>query len=260
MTPTVSDIISKLFYAGRLSAHPCVSDRGLVFTKQEGSSVKTGRQRARAARAILVFNLGFGSARWNRISRSFENPLESLATTDIYQFLLRNFQNRRRSKLTDRGICVLSPFNQQTKRLRADITGVEMRDQWKYDKRQDKKIQEDSLDGTSTRFFNIDTVDKFQGSERDAVIVSLVMKSSTAGGGRTADPHFINVACSRAKHLLVLVGRVAELAQDDPIWQSILEYASDSNSCQIFNCQSPADVGIKLQDWYDRLDGRKTKL
>jgi len=55
----------------------------------------------------------------------------------------------------------------------------------------------------------VGTVDSFQGSEADLVIVSLVRNNPRAGGaalGFLRDRRRINVALSRAKWQLVLVG------------------------------------------------------
>ena len=62
---------------------------------------------------------------------------------------------------------------------------------------------EGEVDGdTAAMVENIDTVDKFQGSQRKVVIVSTCVDKKPH---RLSDPHFINVACSRAQHLLSLV-------------------------------------------------------
>lgn len=69
---------------------------------------------------------------------------------------------------------------------------------------------------------NIDTVDKFQGSERYVVIISTCVDTKPL---RAADPHFINVASSRAKHLLVVVGNFSHGHAVDKDWCYILQHA-----------------------------------
>ncbi|MCK8827059.1 AAA domain-containing protein [Natroniella acetigena] len=54
--------------------------------------------------------------------------------------------------------------------------------------------------------FRVGTVDRFQGMERDIVIVSMVRNNPNNAIGFARSPERINVALSRAKELLVLVG------------------------------------------------------
>jgi superfamily I DNA and/or RNA helicase len=50
------------------------------------------------------------------------------------------------------------------------------------------------------------TVDRFQGQEKDIIIVSLVRNNQQRNVGFAKKPHRINVAFSRAKNLLIIVG------------------------------------------------------
>uniref|UniRef100_A0A0G4FU31 Helicase ATP-binding domain-containing protein n=1 Tax=Chromera velia CCMP2878 TaxID=1169474 RepID=A0A0G4FU31_9ALVE len=68
---------------------------------------------------------------------------------------------------------------------------------------------------------NIDTVDKFQGAERAAVVVSACVDKKPL---RASDPHFINVACSRAKHMLFVVGNFTALNQCED-WKAVYTHA-----------------------------------
>jgi superfamily I DNA and/or RNA helicase len=54
---------------------------------------------------------------------------------------------------------------------------------------------------------SVNTVDQFQGSERDVVIVSLTRTDSQLTGEFIKDFRRINVAISRAKKLLIIIGR-----------------------------------------------------
>jgi len=52
------------------------------------------------------------------------------------------------------------------------------------------------------------TVDRFQGQEKDIIIVSLVRNNKEHNVGFAKKPHRVNVAFSRARNLLVIVGNV----------------------------------------------------
>lgn len=60
---------------------------------------------------------------------------------------------------------------------------------------------------------DVNTVDQFQGSERDVVIVSLVRSGPKLTGEFARDFRRINVACSRARKLLIIVGSVPTFAR-----------------------------------------------
>ena len=75
----------------------------------------------------------------------------------------------------------------------------------KLEKRAYWKLQE-----TERNYKNIDlrfgTVDRFQGEEKDIVIVSLVRNNKNHNIGFAKKPNRVNVAFSRAKNLLIIVG------------------------------------------------------
>src|SRR5438874_13577401 len=53
---------------------------------------------------------------------------------------------------------------------------------------------------------DVESVDAFEGRESDGVILSLVRSNDRAAIGFLNDPNRVNVAISRAKKLLVIVG------------------------------------------------------
>ena len=57
---------------------------------------------------------------------------------------------------------------------------------------------------------SVNTVDGFQGSERDVIIISCV-RSGGGSIGFLQDKQRLNVALTRAKHCLVLIGDIAAL-------------------------------------------------
>jgi DNA replication ATP-dependent helicase Dna2 len=69
----------------------------------------------------------------------------------------------------------------------------------------------------------VDTVDRFQGSSKEVVLVSFVA-TGTLDGPLFEDYRRINVALTRAKKSLVLVGDADALASD-PFYARMLDWA-----------------------------------
>lgn len=69
-------------------------------------------------------------------------------------------------------------------------------------------------DVPDTRYW-VDTVDRFQGDERDAMIISLVGARDGSLPELLQEPRRLNVALSRAKHKLVLIGNHQALSGDE---------------------------------------------
>merc|ERR1711952_119877 len=66
---------------------------------------------------------------------------------------------------------------------------------------------------TRRRMVNVvvNTVDGFQGSERDVIVISCVRSGAGTSIGFLQDRQRLNVALTRAKHCLVVVGDTAAL-------------------------------------------------
>ncbi len=69
----------------------------------------------------------------------------------------------------------------------------------------------------------IDSVDGFQGREKEAVVLSLVRSNNEGEIGFLADVRRTNVALTRARRKLLVVGDSATLAVD-PFYQRLIEY------------------------------------
>ncbi|XP_047346297.1 probable RNA helicase armi isoform X2 [Vespa velutina] len=82
----------------------------------------------------------------------------------------------------------------------------------------------------------ISSVEGFQGQERKIIILSTVRSSTNFIAedikhalGFIASPKRLNVAITRARALLIILGN-AELLAEDPYWRSVLIYCLDRNS------------------------------
>lgn len=97
-------------------------------------------------------------------------------------------------------IAVISPYDAQVQRLRQ------------------------ALAAEVERGLEVDTVDGFQGREKEAVIVSLVRSNDSGEVGFLADVRRMNVALTRARAKLVVVGDGATVARH-PFYDAFLRHA-----------------------------------
>ncbi|MFN8511479.1 MAG: DEAD/DEAH box helicase family protein [Chloroflexia bacterium] len=118
---------------------------------------------------------------------SRDNPREATLIADLIISLFRQAPRDRWPELATE-VGVISAYRKQNNRLRAELTA------------RDQSIA--SLPG-----LRIDTVDRFQGGERQIILVSLVNSNDgNTIGALHADPRRLNVAISRARTKLILVG------------------------------------------------------
>ncbi len=75
----------------------------------------------------------------------------------------------------------------------------------------------------------INTVDSFQGQERDIIYISLVRSNEKGEIGFLADTRRMNVAMTRAKKKLVIIGDSATIGQHK-FYEKFLDYINEINA------------------------------
>lgn len=108
---------------------------------------------------------------------------------------------------------------------------------------------------------DIDTVDAFQGSQKDIIIYSTVRSSSNPYGiGFLKSEARINVAFSRARCLLIIVGDMQFLNNykiRGNRFPQIIEYITESEGCRIIEHKEVSDE--KVSSSYSRKNPTQTK-
>lgn len=171
MIPAIGNLVSECFYDGRLKS----VEREAVphFAAAQARSVtwySTSKLPDRASRKI-------GTSHYN--AREVEQVLALLKRTDF-------FIQKSRSKDKKVSVAVLTGYGEQKQRLRTAIQA--RRHEWA---------------SYSEIFINV--IDAFQGREADMVILSIT-RSEAHGLGFLREMERINVALSRAKESLAIIG------------------------------------------------------
>jgi len=85
----------------------------------------------------------------------------------------------------------------------------------------------------------VSSVDAFQGSEKEAIVLSMVRSNLRGDIGFVADWRRLNVAATRAKRLLVVVGNIITLSQH-ALWRDFFGFHAD---LKVFEWGGRGDLG-----------------
>jgi superfamily I DNA and/or RNA helicase len=77
---------------------------------------------------------------------------------------------------------------------------------------------------SAVALLDVDTVDSFQGSECDVIIISLVRSNTEQDIGFLKDIRRMNVAMTRARRKLIIIGDGSTIAAH-PFYKGLWEYA-----------------------------------
>lgn len=142
---------------------------------------------------------------------SFKNEAESKFIVHIYEHIKKIFPEFNVKKMG-----IISPYSQQV-----------------YDIK--KKIQEN--DNSLHCNVEVNTVDGFQGREKDIIIFSTVRSrkenekpTDRKTIGFLKDKRRMNVSLSRARLSLIVVGNAKRL-KISKVWRSLIEFAMKNKSC-----------------------------
>eukprot|EP00742_Colponemidia_sp_Colp-10_P011777 GILJ01013141.1.p1 GENE.GILJ01013141.1~~GILJ01013141.1.p1 ORF type:complete len:1814 (+),score=235.23 GILJ01013141.1:329-5443(+) len=193
MHPEIRRFPSHHFYQDRLQDAPSVTHRPQWALPQ-------------ALREYMFLDVSEGQ-------HGREERTSSLANRDEAQFIAELYRRLRDSSqaLSLEGqVAIISPYKQQVRTLRRHL-----------------KTALHWNDARLNRSIEINTVDGFQGREKEIVIFSCVRASPPSernGVGFLADIRRMNVGLTRAKQALWIVGHAQSL-QSNPDWKALLDNA-----------------------------------
>ena len=180
---------SRWFYNGLLEADPSVRHRGILDWDTPVEWIDTtGRD----------FREEFVGDTFGRINRSEADLL--LDTLQAY--IARIGGSRILQERVDFGL--ISPYKAQVQYLRARLRQCDALRPYRH-------------------LLAVNTVDGFQGQERDVIFISLVRANDDGQIGFLSDLRRMNVAITRARMKLVVLGEAQTLARH-PFYKALLDY------------------------------------
>ncbi|PWA55756.1 uvrD-like Helicase, ATP-binding domain, P-loop containing nucleoside triphosphate hydrolase [Artemisia annua] len=150
--------------------------------------------------------------------RSWRNLVEVAVVMKIVQNVYKA-GNVSKEKLT---IGVVSTYS-------AQVVSIQEKLAHKYEK----------LDGFSVR---VKSIDGFQGGEEDIIILSTVRSNSRGSVGFISSPQRTNVALTRARHCLWILGNERTLLNSESVWTDLVHDARNRHS--LFDADS--DDSLKM--------------
>ncbi len=94
-----------------------------------------------------------------------------------------------------------------------------------------EQFEEDAQLSLYLEYLSIDTIDAFQGQERDIIYISLVRSNEKMEIGFLSDYRRMNVAMTRAKKKLIVIGDSATIA-NDKFYNAFIDYVSEEGLYQ----------------------------
>lgn len=158
-------------------------------------------------------NVNGGKELMDEIGNSRKNMVEAFVVIKIVE-MVYNASKREVS------IGIISPYT-------AQVVAIQKALEWKYEK----------LNGFSVK---VKSVDGFQGGEEDIIIFSTVRSNNCGSIGCLSNPQRTNVALTRARHCLWIVGNGRTLSSSDHLRAAIVHNARKGQ------CFFDADENVHL--------------
>lgn len=194
MNDAIMRFSSEWFYHGELQSAPEVKYRGILDFDTP----------------IVWINTGNMDAQEEFVERSFGrvNKTEAqLTMQELREYLNKIGKQRILEERIDIGI--ISPYQAQVHYLR-------------------HLVKTDPFFAPYRPLISVNTVDGFQGQERDVIVISLVRANEQGNIGFLSDLRRMNVAMTRARMKLIILGNAATLCRH-PFYKKLFEYISSEN-------------------------------
>lgn len=214
MNEEIMRFSSNWFYKGEVESDPSVRNRGILDFDLPISWIDTSADEVREKFSDIAdlanepdsdnhgsdpFGEQFVSESHGRINK----PEARITIAMLRQYIDKIGRNRFIDERLDVGI--ISPYRVQAQYIRQLIR------------------KDDYLRPLGKSCISVDTVDGFQGQERDIMLISLVRSNEHGQIGFLSDLRRMNVAMTRARMKLIIIGNAQTLCAH-PFYRSLKEY------------------------------------
>ncbi|KAL4476260.1 hypothetical protein ABPG74_009993 [Tetrahymena malaccensis] len=203
MHPNIREFPSIQFYDNKLKDGPSVAGRPFPNYLQRLERFNT-----------QFIDIVFSREKMNQ--KSYENEAEGLASISICNQMIDEIERQQKVQPECKetlSIGIITPYKQQT-RLINDLIR--------------KQIPK-----SYHKFIQVNTVDSFQGQEKDIIIFTTVRVNSKQEWrenmiGFLQDERRMNVALTRAKYCLIVLGH-ADTLNSNPVWGAFVDFMAKNN-------------------------------
>jgi len=203
MHPDISSFSSRVFYNGRVKTSISTSARPRVQSLKSlglnrAPRKDSGDDHDHGPVTFMACSGRERRVRTGRQGHSYANESQVEIVAELVDNLMDNIE---RDNI--KSCAVLTPYNGQLDLLRKAMDGR-------------------GVERATPGWLTLSTVDGFQGREADVVILSTVRSNDDGKLGFVRDPRRMNVAITRARRGLVVIGDARTLAAD-PLWAAWLD-------------------------------------
>ena len=229
MQTNIRKFISNLFYDNKLQDSPDENYIGKINNNMIYKIIDINKN-------FSYFDINFSEESMDNSMKSYYNWTE----IDFVYLLMKRINNNLRKIYKDREYkyAVITPYQAQVKKFKEE----------KYNYRELSEID-----------LAINTVDSFQGQERDIVIFSTVRSNNKNNNNNTnndvigfmSDFRRMNVALSRAKFGCFIVGN-SQKFKNDPYWEKLINFCQEKNC--LFNIKNKDEFNNCINNVFVDMD------
>jgi len=202
MNSVIMNFPSREFYSGELIAHSSVKDWDISDLELNLPQQGLMKDLFDPERPVIFLDTRGSESREERIrdSKSFYNRVEAELSVEILDAALKEGMNPE-------DIALISPYKDQAEWIRGRIDN--------------ERIE-------------IDTVDGFQGREKEMIVLSLVRTNDSGNIGFLKDLRRLNVSLTRAKKKLVVIGD-SPTVSNHPCYRGLIDYVKEADGLITLN-------------------------
>nr|XP_057939838.1 putative helicase mov-10-B.1 isoform X1 [Doryrhamphus excisus] len=231
--PAILKIPNELFYDGELQA--CADEiKRSYFCKWE---------HLKQMDFPVIFHGVTGLDEREANSPSYFNRAEVDVLMYYVKEVLQSSGKKGMARISPKDIGIIAPYRKQVQKIRQALDKIE----------KDFKLKDMAS-------LKVGSVEEFQGQEKRVILVSAVRSNrkyteydKKFNIGFVANAKRFNVAVTRAKALLILIGNPFVL-HADPVWKRFIEYCRDAGGYENYYLEEDGEVKARLSALFQKLD------